>query len=557
MPEPEDLLAAARTASLEGDWPLAARAFAAARAAGASLTPDDESAYGDAAWWLGDNPTMLGATERAHAGYLAAGRPGDAAEMALGMAAILFLRGDEAPGLGWLGRAQRLLDGLPEGPPHGYLLYLTGVEGALGGGDTAAVVEASRRVRAIGEAAADLTLVACGLLGEGRARLAAGDVPAGLGLLDEAMLLVSGGAVRPDIAGNIYCHLMAACHELGDVRRARAWTEATRAWAAALPVAVMFTGVCRVHRSQLLQLGGAWDEAEAEAARVADDLASLNVPAAAEGWYQVGELRRLRGDLDGAESAYRNAHERGRDPQPGIALLRLAQGRGEAAAAGLRVALAAATSPAVRLGRARLLAAQVEVAMAAGDAATAEGAALELQAIATAYGSPAFGAAAAHAAGCAALLAGRPEAAIAPLQDALVRWLDLEAPYEVARVRGILARAEEAAGDAEAAARHREASETVLAHLGAPVPAGPGPDPRTGPLPGRLTLREVEVLGVVATGRSNREVADLLGLSEKTVARHLANIFVKLDVASRTEAAAFAFEHGLAGRRGPGDAVPR
>src|SRR5918993_857408 len=220
MREAQDLLEAARNASQAGDWPTAARTYEAARAAGATLTADDEFAHGDAAWWLGDNPTTLAATERAWEGYRSEGRIPDAALAALGIAAVLFLRGDAGPGAGWLGRAQRLLDGMPEGMPHGYLVYMVEVESGIGGDDPEAVIAASRRVRGIGEAAGDPTLVACGLMGEGRSRLAAAQVADGFALLDEAMLLVAGGSVRPDLAGNIYCHMMAACHELGDVRRA-------------------------------------------------------------------------------------------------------------------------------------------------------------------------------------------------------------------------------------------------------------------------------------------------------------------------------------------------
>jgi DNA-binding NarL/FixJ family response regulator len=547
MREADDELAAARAAATAGDWPRACDAFRAAREAGQPLTPDDEMAYGDAAWWLGDNETTLAATERAWDGFLAAGRTEDAAMAAFGMAGVLFLRGDVAPGGGWVQRAQRLLADLPEGAPHGYLAYALEVESQIGTADPQVLAEASRRVQAIGERVHDRTLVASGLLGEGRAMLQAGEVAAGLALLDEAMLIVADGEVRPDFAGNLYCHMMSACHELGDVRRARAWTEATGRWLDALPAAVVFTGVCRVHRSQLQLLGGAWDQAEAEAARVTRDLADLNMATAAEAHYQVGELRRLRGDYAGAESAYRRAHERGRDPQPGLALLRLAQGRADAAAASIRVALAGATQP---LARAPLLAAEARIAAGCADSGLATSAAAELRAIADRYHSDGLLAAAAHAEAIAELAAGRPDAAIPPFRDALRRWLELNAPYEAACVRRGIAEAAAALGDTETAALERDAARVVFESLSAlpDLEALRDDGSRVTPAAaGGLTARELEVLRAVAAGRTNREVADALVLSEKTVARHLANIYVKLDVASRTEAAAFAYQNGLIG----------
>ena len=258
------------------------------------------------------------------------------------------------------------------------------------------------------------------------------------------MLLVTDGRVRPDFAGNLYCHMMSACHELRDVRRARAWTEATGRWLDALPGAVIFTGVCRVHRSQVHQLGGAWDRAEAEAMRVTRDLARLNVATAAEAHYQVGELRRLRGDHAGAEAAYRRAHERGRDPQPGLALLRLAQGRVDAAVASIRVALAAASQP---LERTPLLAAQVRIAALAADAAPRgrgrRGAAGDRRPLGQRRAPRRGRARRGHRRPRRRPSRGGPR----PLRDALRRWLELDAPYEAAGVRCDLAGAVEALGD--------------------------------------------------------------------------------------------------------------
>ena len=295
---------------------------------------------------------------------------------------------------------------------------------------------------------------------------------------------------------------MAAFHELADVRRAAEWTEATGRWLAGLPAAVLFTGICRVHRSQVLQLKGAWAQAEREATLVCQDLAELHVAAVAEGHYQLGELRRLRGELAGAEDAYRQAHRLGRDPQPGLALLRLAQGRAATASASIRAALAAVSAD--RLARARLCAAQVEIALAAGEPEVAGRACEELQQTASTYGSSGLEAAALQARGAVLGAGGRPEAALPTLRAACRRWQELDAPYEAARVRLLLAAAYRALGDGDAAMRELDEAEAVFGRLGA------GPDAARAAaalhgrpaLPAGLTGREAEVLALVAAGRT-------------------------------------------------------
>jgi DNA-binding NarL/FixJ family response regulator len=540
-------LDAARDAHRRHDWAGARDGFGAARAAG-ELAAADLDALADAAWWLGDFDQASAVLEEAYRRHLDEGRPGPAAMAAIGVAVNHLLRGDGVVGSGWVGRAQRLLRDQPEHTEHGYLLYLE-LEGALGGGEADAVVATAGRVREIGRRHADPNLIAGGDLFEGRALVKQGRMAEGMALLDEAMLAVLSGELDPGWAGNIYCHLMAAFHELADVRRAAEWTEATSRWVAGLPPAVLFTGICRVHRSQVLERRGDWAEAEREAALVCRDLADLHVAGAAEGHYQLGDIRRLRGDLAGAEAAYRHAHELGRDPQPGLALLRLAQGRTATASASIRAALTAVTHD--RLGRARLCAAQVEIALAAGDAETAGRACDELTRTASTYGSSGLEAAALQARGAVLLAAGRADAALPTLRAACRRWRELDAPYDAARVRLLLAGAYQALGDADAAARELDAAEVVFVRLGATLDAG-GIAARRGraALPGGLTGREAEVLALVAAGRSNREIAASLVLSPKTVARHLSNIFAKLGVRSRTQAAAYAFEHGLATERG-------
>lgn len=543
MDELTAILTAARGAYRRGEWPDARARFAAARAH-ADLGADDLWNLADAAWWLGMVEESTSAGEGAYGAFLQEGRPRKAAMAAVGVAVNFFLAGDSAVGSGWIGRAARLLADEPECAEHGYLLYFLEVEGALDHPDRDAVIGAARRVREIGRRHDDPNLLALSLLGEGRIRLRQGRVPEGMALLDEAMLPVLAGELTPDFAGNIYCHMMTACHELGDLRRARQWLEATTRWLETLPAAVLFTGICRVHRSQVQQALGEWERSEREAAQVCVDLATMHCLSAAEGHYQLGELHRLRGDLVSAEREYQHAHRLGRDPQPGFALLRLAQGRTAAAAASVRAALLAETHN--RLVRARLCAAQVEIAVAAGEPDAARAAADELTDTATAFHSPGFAAAAGLAVGTVLLAENRPTAALPVLRDACRQWQDLQAPYDGARVRVLLARAHQALGDADGAELELSAAAEVFERLGAKPDAAAVAALRGVPaLPGGLTDREAQVLSCLAAGRTNREIAAALVISEKTVARHLSNIFTKLGLTSRTAATAFAHRHGI------------
>jgi DNA-binding CsgD family transcriptional regulator len=548
------VLAAARDAYARRDWAAAREGFDAARAV-AALAPDDSRALSDAAWWLGDTDASSAAGRQAYDGYCRDGQPRQAARAAMDLAYVLLLRGEEAVAAGWLARAQRLLADDPDCAETGYLVYVLEVETGYDGGDVAGVVAAARRVHDLGRRHRDSTLVAAGTFGEGRMLVRHGRVQEGLALLDEAMLAVASREVGPEWSGNLFCHMMTACHELCDVARARQWTDATSRWLAELPAAVLFTGICRVHRSQVLQVDGSWEAAEAEAARVCTDLADLHVATAAEGHYQVGELRRLRGDLTGAESAYERARVRGRDPQPGAALALLARGRVEAASTSIRAALAAEQD---RLARARLCCAQVEITLAAGDVVAATEACDELAETASTFRSSGLVAMSGQASGALALATGHCAEALPQLRAAHRCWCETAAPYEAARVAELMAQAYAGLDDLDAADRERAAACATFARLGARGDLERASSRRLRPTPpGGLSAREAEVLQLVAAGMSNRRLAASLTLSEKTVARHLSNIYTKLGVSSRTQAVVYAFAHGLTPDEGMGGPAHR
>jgi DNA-binding NarL/FixJ family response regulator len=534
-----ETLAAARTAFLARHWADAHDRFLAARQE-APLDADDLSALSQATWWLGLMDESLAAGEEAYRLYLDASNNRRAAYRAFDVAYGYFLRGNEAVGSGWVGRAQRLLADEPDCPEQGYLLYFA-VETSLDGGEE--TMAKARQVQAYGRRHGDRNLLAAGIVAEGRVLIKLGRAQEGVALLDEGMLEASSQEMAPNWAGNIYCHLMAACYELGDIGRATAWTQSTSDWCDEMAPAVLFKGICRVHRAQVMQIRGHWTQAQDEAERVCQDVAHIHVGVVAEGHYQIGEIKRLRGDLDGAELAYQDGHRLGRDPEPGLALLRLAQGRADAASVLIRSAL---TGVGDRLSRARLLVAQVEIAIALGDEATAAAAADELDEIASVFGSSGLQAAARRSRGAVLLATGHPEEALSTLRTACSGWNELEAPYDCAKVRVLLAQAYRQLGDVESSERELTTARTAFEALGAALDASEVARPRRAVLPSGLTEREAQVLALVAAGCTNRQVADELFLSQKTVARHVSNIFTKIGVTTRTAAARFAFEHGVA-----------
>jgi DNA-binding CsgD family transcriptional regulator len=429
--------------------------------------------------------------------------------------------------------------------------YLSALERAhhahmdAGQTDYAAAAAVAADAAAIAERFADGEAFALTTQMQGYMLIRTGRVKDGLALLDQAMVAVAGGKVSPIATGIVYCGVILACQEVYEPRRAQEWTAVLTRWCEEQPDLVAFTGRCLVHRAEIMQLHGDWSNALEEARRAGERLArSLNRAAAAQASYRQGEVHRLRGEFAEAEDAYRGASRLGWEPQPGLALLRLAEGRRDAAAAAIRRAVSEATQP---LRRANLLPAYVEIMLAAGDLEEARTGCRELEEIAGRYESAMLAALVAHARGAAELAAGDPRSALVSLRQAGETWQELDAPYDAARARVLVAESCRALGDDDTAALELEAARDTFAELGA-APDLAQLESRVVRAAGGaygLTRRQLEVPRLVAAGRSNREIAAALVISDHTVARHVQNIFATLGVSSRTAAGAFAFEHDL------------
>jgi DNA-binding CsgD family transcriptional regulator len=532
----------ARAAAERGSW---REAYDVLRAADPEVSdPEELELLADAAWWLSRIDESLEARRRAYTGYAAAGKAVGAAGTAARLSVDHFTRGEPAVGAGWLMKAQRHAAELEEQAGHGLVLIVEATV-ARYSGDLERAGALADRAAEIGRRFRDPELLAMAVHTQGLVRIASGDVAAGVALLDEAMTSVVAGELGPFFTGIVYCNVIGACLELADVGRAGEWSEAARAWCESLPPESPFPGLCRINRAEVARLRGAWAEAEAEAVRATEELISFDPGAAAQALYETGEIRRRFGDVAGAENCFARARDLGFEPQPGLALLRLAQGKGEAALAALRVAASAPIES--RLRRARVLAAQVETALALQDVETARAAAAELEAISMGAPTAALEATAATAQGAVALAVDDVATALDRLRHASGLWDRLGLPYEHAQTRRLYGIALGAAGDHEEGDLELRAALSAYERLGAAPEAEQialalGGSPR---LPRGLTSREAEVLRLVAAGKTNREIASALVISEHTVARHLQNMFVKLQVSSRSAATAFAFEHGI------------
>jgi ATP/maltotriose-dependent transcriptional regulator MalT len=541
-----DQLEAGRGAFTARAWAPAYEALCAADGDGA-LGAEDLDRLAVSAYLTGHDDAYEHALERAVRLLLDGDDRRGAARCGFWLALGLFRRGEPARAGGWLSRAHRALaeDGDPPCAEQGLLLVPAGLQ-CLYSGDVDGAAGVFDRVVELGVQFRDPDVTAMGVLGSGQAMVARGRREPGLALLDEAMVAVTAEDVSPVTVGIVYCAVIETCHLVFDLHRAREWTDGLTRWCAAQPDLVPYRGQCLVHRAQVLALEGRWPEAMDEMTRARERLADPpGQPAVGMAWYETGELLRRTGRHGDAEDCYRQASQHGRAPQPGMLLLRLAQGRGSDARAAVDAALATAGSAGERW---HLLAAASEVCCACGDTAAARAAADELDAVARDQAGEWLRAIAATAVGSVLLAERRPGDAGAVLREAFGAWRALHVPYEAARVRLLLGEVCAALGDSDGALLEWDAARYTFEELGAiddlalvQARLSPAPTSR----PSGLTERELEVLRLVARGCTNREIADELVLSEHTVRRHLQNVFGRLGISSRAAAAAFAVRHDL------------
>ncbi|WP_336083451.1 LuxR C-terminal-related transcriptional regulator [Nocardia sp. SSK8] len=536
-----DCLVRAREAYERREWVAAFDALSATDAG--LLRGEDFARLATAAYLTGRTNDAIQAMQRAYQLHLDAGDLPAAVRCAFWLAMTLLTTGEPAVGSGWVARAERVLARIPDDIAERGYVCVALMFRHLSAGEFAEASDCADRITEYGHRFARAELVAMGLCAQGRLAIYGGSVRAGLALLDEAMAHVTADGVSTMFAGHIYCALVEACQEISDFARMEQWTLALTSWCADQQGLVLFTGQCAVHRGQLMRVHGAYEAALEEFGLAARRyLAAETAAPAGLALAERGDVLRIRGAFAEADAAYTEAVGYGHDPQPGLALLWAARGRGAAAVATVRRLVAAAPDP---VHRSQVLPDAIDILLGARETTEAGRLSAELTTLATGFGCAALRASAARAAGCVAAADGDPAAAVTLLRQATELWSSLDVPYEAARSRAALGRALRALGDEDSACLEFDAARVVFARLGA-VPAEAEVARLLAPVtPGGLTARELEVLRLVAAGRSNPQIAGDLVLSEKTVARHLSNIFTKLAVNSRTAAAAFAYEHDL------------
>jgi ATP/maltotriose-dependent transcriptional regulator MalT len=506
------------------------------------LGADDLERLSDTAFLTGRDVEYERLLERLYRAHCDSDNRRRAARAAFWLALTFLLRGESGRSNAWMVRGQRLVEHL-ECVERGYLAVVVAEQQLRDGQPDAAHATAAYACD-IGESFGDADLTAAARHAQGRALIERGEVAAGLRRLDDTMLAVVAGELQPIMTGLMYCSVIDSCRKVYALERAREWTAAFSEVCRRQPDMAAFTGVCLVHRAEIMQLQGEWLEALAEARRACERAQRAERKPSRAAVYQQAEIHRLRGEFERAEDAYRAASELGMEPQPGLALLRLAQGHVDAACAAIR-RLTSATTDRIRL--AAVLPAYLEIMLSIGDIHEARRGCQRLREIAQELDAEVLRAVVAQADGAIALADDHAHAALDPLRTAFDHWERLGAPYEAARVRVLLGHACRALGDEEAAGLEFAAAKSVFERLGAQPDLArlDAPTPKRHVPGSPLTSRELQVLRLISTGRTNKQIAHELSLSERTVDRHVTNILTKLDVRSRTAATAYAFDHKL------------
>lgn len=507
------------------------------------LPVEDLERLAASAYLVGHDTEFQQLHERLHRLHCESGNRAAAARSAFWLALTMLFRGEAGQANAWIARGQQQVESL-DCVDRGYLL-LPLVEQQLRAGNAAGGNALASEAAALGQRFSDADLTSLARHLQGRALIQQGHILSGLGRLDEAMLAVVADELSPICTGLLYCSVLEACRQVYAFGRAQEWTAAFSRMCEQHPEMVAFTDTCLVHRAEIMQFRGAWPDAMAEAARACRRCMKADRKPPAAAVYQQGEIHRLRGEFARAEEAYRSASEGGCDPQPGLALLRLAQGRLDSASATLKRLLCATTDP---LRRASLLPAYLEVMLAAGDSQAASSACDELRELAESFDTDVLRGAVAQARGAIALAAKDAPAALDQLRRAFEIWMRLDAPYDAARVRVLIGRACSALGDDDGARLEFSAARSAFERLGARAALAwmsteETSDPAERDHP--LTARELDVLRLISTGNTNKAIAAQLHVSGRTIDRHVGNILRKLDVPSRAAATAYAYDHKL------------
>jgi class 3 adenylate cyclase len=513
MAQAVDVLDSARTAAARHAWREAYDAYSSADKK--DLTPEDLERFAEAAWWMGKLEQAINLRERAYAGFAGAGERLEAARLALVLSWDHSGRGAFSVAQGWFATAERLLNGQPESSVNGVLALTRGIDMMFAGESLSEAIANFEVAYELGGRFGDRDTQVMALVGKGRALVKGGDVEQGLALMDEASAAAVCGELQPYSTGLVYCITISSCQDLGDYRRAAEWTEVANRWCDQLDV-TGFPGACRIHRAEIMRLRGDLVGAERQAMEACEELHDFQRSITASGHYEIGEIRRRLGDFAAAEEAYRKADELGRDPQPGLALLRLAEGKIDVAVAAITRTLRETKEALPRLQR---LPAQVEIAVGAADASTARAALAELEELVDSYKiggrrTPAFDATIHVATGQIRLVENDANAAARCLQLARNEWQEVGAPYETAQTRMLLGIAFRRQGDEHAATAELEAALATFERLGAKLD-----EERAKELLGRLQTRRTFVFTDIV---DSTKLLDALGEAKwkKLLARH-------------------------------------